>query len=86
MPLTGAGSDVQLFAVSVLAVLLGLAILTDWNGCGTWWYELQDRANLPGAGWYRKHGGRRGFCVSNGLTAIGCGIFLALVTLLHVTN
>jgi hypothetical protein len=81
----GAQSGGQLYAVSLVAVVLGTAIIIDWQGWGTRWYEWQNRADLPGIAWIRSHGGSRLFRTLNGTTLVVLGIATALLAIFHVS-
>jgi hypothetical protein len=80
----GAQSAGLLYVVSLVLVALGTAIVIDWQGWGTRWYEWQNRADLPGFAWIRNHGGSPLFRTLNGTTLIVLGIFVAALTTFHV--
>jgi hypothetical protein len=80
----GAQSAGLLYAVSLGAVLVGTAIIIDWQGWGSRWFEWQNRAGLPGIAWIRAHGGSRLFRTLNGTTLVVLGVATALLTIFHV--
>jgi hypothetical protein len=74
----------QLYALSLVIVIVGKGLIVDWQGWGTRYYEWNNRADLPGMSWYRMHGGNRLYRITNGGACVLIGILSALATLFHV--